>query len=199
MKDPVSLIVCGVGGQGILVASDVISIAALNAGFDVKKSEVHGMAQRGGAVVSAVRFGKKVYSPLVTDNEADYILAFEKLEALRSLPYLKKGGICIVNDYELPTLAITLGKETYPENIETQLREKAGKVYIIRALDEAKKLGNPRTLNIVMVGALAKLFDHEGYGFDESAWHNALTKRIKSKYIELNLKALRVGYELISL
>ncbi|MDI6840497.1 MAG: indolepyruvate oxidoreductase subunit beta [bacterium] len=194
MQNTKNILICGVGGQGILLASDILAKVALNCGFDVKKSEVHGMAQRGGAVVSAVRFGDKVYSPLVGDKEADIILAFEKLEALRRVNYLKPGGTYIVNDCELPPLLVSMGEEEYPKNIVLQLKKLAKEVVLINGLGLAKQSGNPRTVNIVLLGALAKKFD-----FPKDKWLQVIKHTVPPKTWAANNKAFLLGFSFKSL
>ncbi len=189
-----SILVAGVGGQGILLSSDLISICAMEAGYDVKKSEVHGMAQRGGAVVSCVRFGEKVYSPLITHGEADFILSFEKLEALRWAEYIKDGGIFIVNNFEFPTLAMNIGDEEYPEKIEEKLK-KFGEVYIIDGLSLARKAGDPRVTNVVLCGALAFMMKEKGIDLGDENWQKAIEKRVPKKYLEINKSAFKMGFD----
>lgn len=183
----INIVICGVGGQGIILASNVLCNAAFNEKLDVKKSEVHGMAQRGGSVITHVRFGKKVYSPLIEPGTADYILAFEKLEALRYLHYLKKDGVIIVNDREIAPMSILVGAETYPPNIIARLK-KYGNAYLVPAEKIAQELKNTRTVNIILLGILATFLD-----FKTSSWHNAMKRCIKPKFLELNLLAFKRG------
>lgn len=179
-----SILICGVGGQGILLASNILSKVALESGVDVKKSEVHGMAQRGGNVTSAVKFGEKVYSPLIGKGEADILLSFEKLEALRNIMNLKPRGISIVNDYEFPPMSVTTGAQEYPKNIIDSLKRVAGEVIIVPAFKKANELGNPRVVNIILLGSLAKRLD-----FPKEKWLDVIKKSIKPKFLEINLKA----------
>jgi len=148
------MVICGVGGQGIILASDILSLVAMEEGYDVKKSEVHGMAQRGGSVISNCVFGEKVYSPLIGLGEGDILLAFEKLEALRSLPYLKKNGKMIVNDYEWLPITVTSGDATYPEDIIETLKKKVKNLICVDGVKIAAGLGNIRT-SVVQTGELA--------------------------------------------
>src|SRR4030042_2128777 len=178
-----NIVICGVGGQGIILASNVLCSAVFNRGFDIKKSEVHGMGQRGGSVITHVRFGPKIYSPLIEEGTAYYILAFEKLEALRYLHYLKKNGKIIVNDRKIPPMSVLTGQTKYPEDILSKLNNR-GKVYLIDAGKKANELGNERTVNIILLGVLARFLK-----FDPDAWNKALRENIKEKYIDLNLKA----------
>lgn len=185
----VSIVVCGVGGQGILTASDIISIVALKDGYDVKKSEVHGMAQRGGSVVSEVRYGDKVYSPLVTEGMADCILSFEKLEALRNLPRLKKGGSVISNNYEISPASVIIGDFEYPNNIEDLIRASGVDITLVDGLELAKKAGNIRTVNTVLLGALA-----EKLSFSKEKWIEAILERVPKKTHDVNKNAFELGY-----
>lgn len=184
-----NILICGVGGQGILLASDILARVALEAGFDAKKSEVHGMAQRGGAVVSTVKIGKKIYSPLLTENEADFILAFEILEALRRIAFLKKGGIYIINDYKLPPSSVSTGADKYPENIPEILKNCAKEVIIVDGLGLAKQAGNPKTVNTILLGALAKKLD-----FPIDCWGKVLKEHLPVKILDVNLQAFKLGY-----
>ncbi|MCK4353212.1 indolepyruvate oxidoreductase subunit beta [candidate division WOR-3 bacterium] len=186
-----SILICGVGGQGILLASDILALTALKSGFDVKKSEVHGMAQRGGAVTSAVRFGAKVYSPLISENEADIILAFEKLEALRTIKHLKQGGIYIINNYELPPLCVSAGEIEYPTNIIPQLKKVAKEVILVDGLSLARQAGNPRTVNIVLLGALAQKLN-----FPKEKYFQVIEQRLPEKTWKVNKKAFLLGFSI---
>jgi indolepyruvate ferredoxin oxidoreductase beta subunit len=186
------VILSGVGGQGILLAGEVLSTAAMEAGFDVKKSEVHGMAQRGGSVVAHVRFGDKVYSPLVKTGDADFILAFERLEAVRYLPMLKEGGKVVVNDQRIVPLTVTFGAGAYPENVEEILSARAGQVAVVPALDIARELGNPNVVNLVMLGALSRFLP-----FSAEVWERSLELRVPKKFLELNRKAFARGMDAV--
>ncbi|MBN1348110.1 indolepyruvate oxidoreductase subunit beta [candidate division KSB1 bacterium] len=183
-----NVVFCGVGGQGIIVASDILSDVALSAGFDVKKSEVHGMAQRGGSVISQVRFGEKVYSPLISKGGADIIVAFEKLEALRYLDYLRPGGSIFINDQEIIPLTVFSGEIEYPKNIAERCRTSGADVFPVQGIQIAEVLGNSRALNVVMLGALSGCLD-----FSDKQWLEAIRKRIPAKYHELNENAFLAG------
>lgn len=187
----VSIVVCGVGGQGILTASDIISRVALKGDFDVKKSEVHGMAQRGGSVISEVRFGDKVYSPLISEGMADYILSFEKLEALRTLPRLKNHGAVISNDYEINPMSVLSGKHKYPDDIEDRIRATGVDLILVEGIKLAEKAGNIRTVNTVLLGALARRLS-----FDKELWLKAIEERVPKKTFEVNRKAFDLGYNI---
>ena len=183
-----SVILSGVGGQGILLAGEVLATTAMISGFDAKKSEVHGMAQRGGSVVAHVRFGEKVYSPMAKLGEADYLLAFERLEALRYLPMLKAGGTVVMNDQRIVPLSVTFGAGTYPEKVEEMLAERAKAVEVIPALEIARELGNPNVVNLVMLGALSRFLP-----FPPETWEKSLEERVPKKFLDLNRKAFARG------
>ncbi|MEO0156967.1 MAG: indolepyruvate oxidoreductase subunit beta [candidate division WOR-3 bacterium] len=183
-----SIIICGVGGQGILLSSDILCTAAFLVGHDVKKSEIHGMAQRGGSVITHARFGKKVYSPLVEEGTADFILAFEKLEALRYSYFLKEKGTIIVNDLEFPPMSVLAGEKEYPKNIIDSLK-KISMVHLVPAQEIALKLGNVRVANVVLLGSLAKFLF-----FPKEVWIEAIKANVKPQYHELNIKAFEMGW-----
>ena len=180
----------GVGGQGVLLASDILAEVGVEAGYDVKKSEVHGMAQRGGSVLSQIRWGDKVYAPLVGKGEVDYLISFELLEALRWLELLKKGGMAIVNDQRLPPLAVSSGGMEYPsqERIEKALSQAAKDYHIVPALAKAQELGTDRATNVVLLGALSKFLDVPG-----EQWLKVVEERVPKKYVELNRRAFAAG------
>ncbi|MGQ9464927.1 MAG: indolepyruvate oxidoreductase subunit beta [bacterium] len=181
------IIICGVGGQGILLASDILCTAAFLDGFDVKKSEIHGMAQRGGSVVTHVRFGPKVYSPLVEEGRADFILAFEKLEALRYSYFLKKRGVVLVNDFELPPMSVLTGEKKYPENVIDVLKQNSD-VFLLPAQKIALTLGNVRAVNVVLLGSLARFLS-----FPKEIWFNAIKENVRPQYVDLNIRAFEAG------
>ncbi len=183
-----SVVVCGVGGQGVLIASEILARVLLESGFSVKKSEVHGMAQRGGCVVSFVRFSKDVsdFSPLVPLKSADLLIAFEKLEALRYINYASKDATIIVNDLSiLPTTTLS-GDLKYPE-VDSQIRSTVSRVYFIPAYDISCNLGNPKFTNTFMLGVVSKFFN-----LDEDCWIDVLKSTLK-RYIEENIKAFKEG------
>jgi indolepyruvate ferredoxin oxidoreductase beta subunit len=183
-----NVLIVGVGGQGVLLASQILSDVNLQAGNDVKKSEVHGMAQRGGVVTSHVRFGKKVYSPLVPNGQADVILAFEKAEALRWAHELKPDGNLIVNDQKLvPPIAVD-PQYVYPDDAIDQLKKKVKNLRTIDAAKISEDLGNPRLANTVLLGALSRTLD-----IDESLWRDVISRRVPKATIDLNLKAFEKG------
>ena len=188
MSKVTNIILTGVGGQGILMASEVISEAAVQAGYDVKKSEVHGMAQRGGSVNSHVRFGEKVYSALVMKGDCDLLLAFEKLEALRMAPFVKEDGNIIVNNQRINPSTVISGAAVYPEDIEEALKKHFKSVAFVDALKIGQQAGNPRTANTAMLGAASKLLD-----IPADIWEKAIIQRVPERYIEANLKAFEMG------
>jgi indolepyruvate ferredoxin oxidoreductase beta subunit len=183
-----NVLIVGVGGQGVLLASQILSDVNLKAGNDVKKSEVHGMAQRGGVVSSHVRFGKKVFSPLIPNGQADVILAFERAEALRWVHELKPGGFLIVNDQKLvPPIAVD-PKYVYPDDAIDQLKKKVKNLKVIDAAGISEELGNPRLANTVLLGAMSTALD-----IDEKLWKEVISQRVPKATIDLNLKAFEKG------
>ena len=184
-----SIMIVGVGGQGSLLASKLLGRLLVDEGYDVKVSEVHGMSQRGGSVVTYVRFGEKVYSPIVTEGEADFIISFEKLEAARYAKFLKKGGRIIVNTQEIDPMPVIIGKAEYPENVLEELKAKGVKVEDFDALTPATEAGSPKAVNIVLMGKAAKYFDIP-YG----NWVKAIENTVKPKFVEMNKKAFELGY-----
>ena len=183
-----NIMIVGVGGQGTLLTSRIIGKTALAAGLDVKISEVHGMAQRGGSVVTFVRFGEKVREPVVEEGDADVIIAFERLEALRYAHFLKKDGVLVVNDCRIDPMTVVIGAAEYPENIIEGL-EKEHKVYTIDGQKKALELGNSKVLNSVVLGYAAKHI-----GFTEEQWLDTVTATVPPKTIEINKKAFLEGY-----
>jgi indolepyruvate ferredoxin oxidoreductase beta subunit len=185
-----NLLVTGVGGQGVVLASDIIGETALAAGYDVKKTDTLGMAQRGGSVVSHVRLAAKVWSPLIKEGEVDLLLAFEKLEAARWSHYLKPGAIAIINSYEQPPLSVSLGQEKYPtdKEIAAALQRRTNQIYFIDGNKRAKELGNVRTLNIYMLGCFAAFAP-----LDIVVWKDSISRRMPENIREINLKAFEMG------
>lgn len=183
-----NIMVVGVGGQGTLLTSRIIGKAALSRGKDVKMSEVHGMAQRGGSVVTFVRFGEVVYEPVVEEGDVDVLISFERLEAKRYAHYLKKDGIIVVNDERIDPMTVVIGAKSYPENIIAELSEKY-KVYSVDGGAIAKALGNNKVLNSVVLGLAAK---HIGFTYDD--WMKVLTSTVPPKTVEINTAAFKAGY-----
>ncbi|MBA1335722.1 MAG: Indolepyruvate oxidoreductase subunit IorB [Firmicutes bacterium] len=191
-KEIKNILMVGVGGQGTILASKVLSNGLVNAGYDVKMSEVHGMAQRGGSVTTQVRYGEKVYSPIIGKGQADIIVAFERMEALRMIQYLKKGGVLVVNDHVIPPMTVLTGAEEYPEGIIEELSSKA-KTIVFKAAEVAREIGNPKTQNIVLLGALIKAI-----GLEDLDWDTAIEAEVKPQFVAINKKALQKGMELAS-
>jgi len=183
-----NIAIVGVGGQGILLASKVLSEAALCAGHDVKKNEIHGMAQRGGSVASEVRYGKKIYSPVIPDGEVDVLVAMEILEALRSAYRLRAGGVVISDELQIKPASRPPGAPEYPRDVAARLRATAKQVIILPATKIAEKAGNARAANTVLLGALSRQLD-----LPEEAWQKALQAGIKANLLEINLKTFASG------
>ncbi|MBA7693005.1 hypothetical protein ES703_101580 [subsurface metagenome] len=189
MPKPITnILLVGVGGQGILLASEILAKVAFEEGYDVKKSEVHGMAQRGGSVSSEVRFGDKIYSPLIRKGRVDFLLASEKLEALRFIDYLKKEGVLILNDLEIPPLMVSIGKEQYPKDILFHLKKRASRIIKIAATKVAENAGSSKTFNLVLLGKLSTFLS-----FKSSSWEKVIRQEVPSHTIEVNLKAFELG------
>lgn len=184
-----SIMIVGVGGQGTLLACRVLGNVAVKQGYDVKVSEVHGMSQRGGSVVTYVKMGEKVYSPLVEKGEADIIISFEALEALRWVDYLKKGGTLIVNEQEIDPMPVITGKAKYPENVLGKLKDAGVKLQSIDALSIAKNCGNIKAVNIVLIGLMAKTTH-----IDKEVWLKAIEEVVPQKVLDVNIKAFNEGY-----
>lgn len=193
MNDVKSVLFVGVGGQGTILASKILTEGLLKYGHDVKMSEVHGMAQRGGSVTTQVRFGEKVYSPLIEKGTADVIVSFEKSEAARWLPYLKKDGYIIVNDYEIYPVPVLIGQEKYPEEVNERLKAEVENTVILNAAHIAEELGNIKAQNVVLLGALLKVLS-----LKDINWDKILEEVVPPKAIELNKKALKKGMDSVS-
>ena len=183
-----NIMIVGVGGQGTLLTSRILGGLTLRAGYDVKLSEVHGMAQRGGSVVTFVRYGEKVAEPIVEEGQADVIIAFERLEAARYAHFLKKGGAMVINDQRIDPMPVVIGAAKYPDNIIEEL-EKNYRVYKVDAMSEAKKLGNSRVFNVIVLGMAAQHMD-----FTKEDWLAIIEKTVPAKTIEINKKAFEIGY-----
>lgn len=187
-----NIMIVGVGGQGTLLTSRILGGLAVLGGYDVKLSEVHGMAQRGGSVVTFVRYGEKVAEPIVEEGQADVLIAFERLEALRYAHFLKPDGALVVNDWRIDPMPVVIGAAEYPEDILEHLR-KEYKVYAVNATEEAKKLGNARTFNLVVLGIAAQHMD-----FTKEQWYEVIENTVPPKTIEINKQAFEAGYNLKS-
>ncbi|MCC0646666.1 indolepyruvate oxidoreductase subunit beta [Clostridioides sp. ZZV15-6598] len=188
MKKVKNVLLSGVGGQGTVLASKILSAGLIDAGYDVKMSEVHGMAQRGGSVTTQVRYGEKVHSPILGKGDVDVLVSFETMEALRYLDFLKPDGKLVVNDYEMPSAPILTGRVDYPENIIDDIKEKVD-VTVIKAVDIARGLGNEKVMNVVLLGALIKALKLE----NDIDWEKIVSQQVKPKFIEINIKALKEG------
>jgi indolepyruvate ferredoxin oxidoreductase beta subunit len=193
MSKTTNLFLCGVGGQGILLASEVISSACMKSGFDIKQSEVHGMAQRGGSVVAHLRFGEKVFSPLIEPGDADFVVSFELLEALRYLPYMNRETRVIVNTQKILPAPVATGVETYPADVLDQLAQRGITVFPIDAFEIAKSAGETRAVTMVLVGALSALLP-----LDEAVFLAVLSERIPEKIRKKNIEAFLKGKEAIA-
>lgn len=186
-----SIMIVGVGGQGTLLASRILGNLAVAEGYDVKVSEVHGMSQRGGSVVTYVKYGDKVDSPIIDEGGADLILAFEELEAYRYLPYLKKGGRIICNAQNIDPMPVITGAMKYPENITEKIKSKGVDIVTVDAAEVAYKAGNIRTVNVVLIGVLSKAMD-----IPEEKWIETIKATVPEKAVDVNIKAFSLGREL---
>ncbi len=183
-----NIMIVGVGGQGSLLASKLLGHLLLTQGYDVKVSEVHGMSQRGGSVVTYVRFGDKVYSPVIDKGEADFIVSFELLEAARWLPYLKKDGQIVTNTQQIDPMPVITGAAEYPEDLVNKLKSTGAKVDALDCLSLAEKAGSSKAVNIVLLGRLSHYFD-----LPKEAWMKSLEANVPSKFLEMNKKAFELG------
>ena len=190
-RETKSILLVGVGGQGTILASKILSEGLMQMGYDVKMSEIHGMAQRGGSVSTHVRFGPRVASPVISPGEADVLVAFEKVEAARWIGYLKPGGALVVNDYEIYSLPVLLGQAVYPQDLGDRLREAVPDAKIFNAGGIAEELGNIKAQNVVLLGALIKAMGLEGLD-----WTEVLRGIVPPKLFDLNVKALQAGMAL---
>ena len=189
MSNVKSVMIVGVGGQGTLLASRVLGSAMLSQGVDVKVSEVHGMSQRGGSVVTYVRYGDKVYSPIIAQGEADVLLAFEALEAARYLPWLKPEGTVIVNTQQMDPMPVVTGVAEYPKDILGKVQEQGVKMVALDALGMAEQAGSAKAVNVVLIGAMAKKLD-----LPKEVWIDTIQETVPPKFIDMNLKAFELGY-----
>lgn len=186
-----SVLLVGVGGQGTILVSKLLTSGLVKAGFDVKMSEIHGMSQRGGSVSTHVRYGEKVYSPVTEEGEADLLISFEKMEAIRWLKFLKPEGHLIVNNYKINPLPVLIGKEIYPEKeIDEELKFLSATV--INAFDKASEIGNIRVMNVILLGTVVKMMNLE-----DIDWEEIIRNNVKKKFIDVNIKAFNEGIKLI--
>lgn len=183
-----NIMIVGVGGQGSLLASKLLGHLLLSQGYDVKVSEVHGMSQRGGSVVTYVRYGDKVFSPVIDKGEADYIVSFELLEAARWLPFLKKDGQIVTNTQQIDPMPVITGAAEYPENLVEKLKATGAKVDALDCLSLAEEAGSSKAVNIVLLGRLSHYFD-----LPEEAWMKSLEANVPAKFLEMNKKAFELG------
>ena len=183
-----NIMIVGVGGQGSLLASKLLGYLLLNEGYYVKVSEVHGMSQRGGSVVTYVRFGEKVYSPVIDKGEADFIVSFEKLEAARYVEYLKRDGRIVVNTQQIDPMPVIIGAASYPENLIEKMQEKGIAVDAMDCLSLAEQAGSAKAVNLVLMGRLSRYFD-----IPEEKWINAIEQCVPAKFVEMNKRAFALG------
>lgn len=183
-----SVVLAGVGGQGILLASELVAKAAMLSGFDVKTNEVHGMAQRGGSVLAQIRFGEKVHSPLVALGQADVFGALEAIEGLRYANYLKKSGLAVCSTQRIIPVTVSSRSAVYPDDVEERLAKVFPRLVLVDAADLALKLGDLRVANLAVMGALS-----QGLDLSEEAWQEAIRISIKERFLEMNLKAFELG------
>ena len=183
-----NIMIVGVGGQGSLLASKLLGHLLLSQGYDVKVSEVHGMSQRGGSVVTYVRYGDKVYSPVIDKGEADYIVSFEILEAARWLPFLKKDGQIVTNTQQIDPMPVITGAAEYPEDLVNKLKATGAKVDALDCLSLAEQAGSAKAVNIVLLGRLSHYFD-----LPDEAWMKSLEANVPAKFLEMNKKAFVLG------
>ena len=185
-----SIMIVGIGGQGTLLASRLLGAALISVGYDVKVSEVHGMSQRGGSVVTYVKYGDKVDSPIVQKGQADLILAFEQLEAARWLPFLKTDGTIIANTQQIDPMPVVTGVATYPDGVLDAIRKTGVKLRDVDALSLAVEAGSAKAVNVVLIGVMAAHMD-----IDRAVWEQAIRETVPAKFLEMNLKAFDLGYQ----
>jgi indolepyruvate ferredoxin oxidoreductase beta subunit len=184
-----SILLVGVGGQGTILASKLLTIGLMEQGYDVKMSEIHGMSQRGGSVSSQIRYGEEIFSPVIEKGAADLLVAFEKMEALRWLEYLTPGGKVIVNDHEISPMPVIMGMQEYSEDILEEIN-KSVITKVIKATEEADKLGNGKVMNIILLGATVKLM-----GLGNINWEKIIKENVKPAFFDINMKAFEKGME----
>lgn len=187
-----NILLVGVGGQGTILASKLLTLGLMEEGYDVKMSEIHGMSQRGGGVSSQVRYGEKVWSPVIEKGSADMIVSFEKMEALRWLEYLKKDGKVVVNNHEMMPMPVIMGKADYSPDIIKEMQDNCKDVTVVNATEEAVKLGNGKVMNIILLGTIIKAM-----GLEDIDWNKIVRENVKPAFVEDNLKAIQVGMSLV--
>lgn len=188
-NNEIDVLMVGVGGQGAILASRILAQVAQDRGFEVKVSEIHGMAQRGGAVVTHVRIGEKVHAPIISEGRADVILAFEQLEAMRWVHYLKPGGTIVINNQTIAPAPVILGLQKYPAGIIGEIKQQVPDTVDVNALELARQSGNDKATNVVLMGVLARRMD-----IPQEAWLAALEKKVPAKFLEVNKKAFVLGW-----
>ena len=193
MSDTKNIVLAGVGGQGTILAAKMLTLGLMEAGYDVKMSEIHGMSQRGGDVTSQVRYSKeKVFSPVIEKGTADILIAFEEMEALRNLDYLKEGGRVVVNTERIPSMTVLTGAEKYSENVLPEVLNASEKAITLNATEMAETLGNPKAANVILLGALIKAMD-----LMDIDWEKIIKENVKTQFVDLNIQALKAGQEQI--
>lgn len=186
-----NILLAGVGGQGTILAAKMLTLGLMKKGYDVKMSEIHGMSQRGGDVISQVRYSRdKVYSPVIEKGTADIVVAFEEMEALRNLVYLKRNGAVVVNRVRIPSMTILTGAEVYPDDIMEEISKATENVTALYATDMAESLGNAKAANVILLGALVR-----SMGLDDIDWEEIVAKNVKAKFKDLNIAAFKAGME----
>ena len=189
----IDILIVGVGGQGVITASEIVSEVGIREKYDVKKSEIHGMSQRGGSVSSDIRFDKdKVYSPTIAKNGADFVIGFELLETFRALPYIKEGGVVVTSDYKLDPMTVSSGKAKYPKNLEERIKKIHNRTFCFNQNDILKKIGNPKAINVFILGGMAAHIKE----IDKEVWENVIRDKFPEKFVDLNIKAFREGLKL---
>lgn len=186
-----NILMVGVGGQGTLLASEILSEVLMQAGYDVKKAEVHGMAQRGGSVVSHVRFGKKVYSPIIPEGEVDVLFGFELLETYRYLPLVKKSGTVVVNNLRIAPPSVALGVNAYPEDIHKKMKDCIEAIHVVDGLHLAEQAGNAKTVNTVLLGVISNTLEPS-----HAQWIDAIKSLVPERFLDVNLKAFELGRQI---
>ena len=188
-----NILLSGVGGQGTITAAKMLTFGLMEAGYDVKMSEIHGMSQRGGDVVSQGRYSKdKVFSPVIEKGTADIVVSFEEMEALRTLEYLKPDGAVVVNTERIPSMTVLTGAEEYADDIIEEIKKAVERVHTLNASQLAADLGNVKAANVILLGALVKLM-----GLEDIDWPDIIRKNVKEKFVDLNLKAFQVGMDAV--
>lgn len=190
MTDNKNILLCGVGGQGIILASKILAVGLIKAGYDVKMSEVHGMAQRGGSVTTQVRYGTKVHSPIIGKGQADVLVSFETMETSRYLEYVKPEGRVVINEYQIPSAPILSGVAEYPKGVIEAISSKLNTT-VFKAAELAEGIGNLKTMNVIVVGALVRAMGLE----DIVDWNEVIKETVKAHFVDINIKAFQLGME----